>query len=70
MLDFLSTISNGIATFADFIANLIGSLLRIIPLSERIVGFLGSAVAYLPELVLYYLLVGITITVLYQIIGR
>lgn len=70
MLDFLSTISNGIATFADWIANIIGSLLRIVPITERIVGFLGSAVAYLPDIILYYFILGITVTVLYQVIGR
>ena len=70
MLDFLSTISNGIATFADFIANLVGSLLRIIPLSERVFGFLGSAIAYLPDVVLYYFLVGLSVTLVFQLIGR
>ena len=54
----------------DFIVNLIENLIAFFQLIPSVLVFVGSAISYLPSSIMIFATVGITVSVMYLILGR
>ena len=54
----------------DFIVNLIENLIAFFQLVPSVLVFVGSAISYLPSSIMIFATVGITVSVMYLILGR
>lgn len=54
----------------DFVVNLIENLIAFFQLIPSVLVFVGSAISYLPSSIMIFATVGITVSVMYLILGR
>lgn len=70
MLEFLSTIAESIGVFLQFISSTVSGLVGIFRLAIQSTGWLAVAVGYMPVALVGFAMLGIVITILFQLIGR
>lgn len=70
MLDFLKGIVDFLTAVGSLIINMVQGLLSIFPLITQSIAFFTYVYAYVPSVLLVFLLAGISICVIFQLIGR
>lgn len=70
VLNWLSSIGESIGIFIQFVTSTISGILSVFALVGRSFVFLTSAVSYLPSVLLVFVTAGLTITIVYHLIGR
>lgn len=54
----------------DFITNLIENIIAFFQLIPSVLVFIGSAISYLPDSIFIFAGVGITVSIMYLVLGR
>lgn len=70
MLDFLSTISDSIGLFLQFLGNIISGTLQVFGIAGQSIMWLNVALGYLPSVFVGFATVGIAISLFYFLLGR
>lgn len=70
MLSWLSSIGEAIGIFLQFIGSTISGLLTVFGLVGQSFGWLTVAIGYMPSVLTGFVMAGLTITIVYHLIGR
>lgn len=70
MLDFLSSISDAISTAISFLFGIVTNLFSVLSLLGSATSFLFECVSLLPPALVIFCTLGITIAIVFLIIGR
>lgn len=70
MVDFLKQIVDFIVLLVDLIINIVEGILEIFLLLPRYIAFVTSTVAYMPSLLIGFIMFGFFVTVLLFMVGR
>lgn len=70
VLNWLSSIGESIGVFVQFVTSTVSGILSVFALVGRSFTFLTVAVSYLPSVLLVFVTAGLTITIVYHLIGR
>lgn len=67
---FFEWLATFIQIIIDFVTNLIENLIAFFQLIPSVLVFIGSSVTYLPESISIFATVGITVSIMYLVLGR
>lgn len=70
MLSWLGSIGEAIGLFVQFLTSFITGIINVFVLVAQSITFLGSLVAFFPPVLWVFVTAGISITVLFHLIGR
>lgn len=70
MLDFLKAIVDAIIGFTHFVTNLVSGLINALALIPEAFVLLEYSLAFVPSVLLVFAMAGLTICVVFHIIGR
>lgn len=70
MIPWLNSIGNAISIFIQMLSSFITGILSVFLLINQAFSFLVVAMGFLPSVVLVFAVAGITITIVFQFIGR
>lgn len=70
ILGFFEWIATLFQILFDFVTNLITNLIAFISMIPQVLVFIGSAISYLPTSIMAFATIGITVSVMYLILGR
>lgn len=70
MLNWLSSIGDAIGIFVQFVTSLVTGIISVFGLVGEAFIFLNTAYAYMPSVLLVFVGAGITISVVFHLIGR
>lgn len=70
MLDWISSIGNSFTIIVQFISSFINGILSVFGLVGQCWAFLVVAFGVMPSVLLVFMVTGLTITIVFQLIGR
>lgn len=70
MIDFLKAIADFFSAIGSLLVNLVQGLLSIVPMIAQSLVFLTYVYAYIPSVLLMFIVAGIAVCVVYFLIGR
>lgn len=70
MIDYLVSLGEGLQVFIDFVVNLVTNLLSIIQIIPDSLHAITYAVSYMPSALAVFATAGISICVVFHIVGR
>lgn len=70
MLSWLSSIGESIGVFVQFVTSMISGILSVFGLIGQCWAFLTVSWGYMPSVLLVFITAGLTITIVFQLIGR
>lgn len=70
IFEFLQWLGSIIETIFNFFANLLSSFISFFKIIPTIIIFVTSSIGYLPSMVMVFATVGITVSILFLVLGR